>query len=448
MGTTTRPKRFALGATIVFAIVNLGCLDKLFNEDDDDDAAPIAAPSAAVTTGVLDPAFGAGGVVQENPSGGGDRIHGIARDATSMYLVGMDFVLGRLRWRIEKRSLATGALDGVFGGGTGIIIDDPGGNNAEANAIAIDGTFMYVVGYMTVPAVSSRWLIEKRRLDTGALDAAFGVGGRVESDPSGNSDTALDIAIDGTFMYVAGGQSTFPVSVDAMRVEKRTLATGAAADFGAFVADPTAGSDYYKAIVIDATSMYLAGHVAGAGLEWRIEKRNLVTAAADGVFGGGTGIVTESVSAGDDTTYDMASDGTSLYIVGRDRITGNDEWRVEKRSMASGLFDGTFAGGAGAVTFNLSFGSDEAFAVAFEGTSLWVAGSDNAPGNDQFHVEKLSAATGASDLNFGPGGFVASDVSAGQDRCEALAVDGTSIYVAGFDNAAGNDQWRVEKRSK
>ena len=34
------------------------------------------------------------------------------------------------------------------------------------------------------------------------------------------------------------------------------------------------------------------------------------------------------------------------------------------------------------------------------------------------------------------------------DAATALAVDATHVYLAGYDAGTGNDQWRIEKRTK
>ena len=43
--------------------------------------------------------------VMANPSAGADAAQSVALDATGIYVVGYDRVLGNLRWRIEKRTL-------------------------------------------------------------------------------------------------------------------------------------------------------------------------------------------------------------------------------------------------------------------------------------------------------------------------------------------------------
>ena len=63
-------------------------------------------------------------------------------------------------WRIEKRSVVDGSLD--LGWGTaGVVAFDPSASIDRAHAIAIDSSFLYVVGGDNSPG-SYQWRIEKR----------------------------------------------------------------------------------------------------------------------------------------------------------------------------------------------------------------------------------------------------------------------------------------------
>jgi len=80
--------------------------------------------------------------------------HGVAVDSTGLYIVGSDRVPGNWRWRIEKRSLITGALIWVK-------TSNPSSFSDWAWGVAVDRTGVYVVGYDGVPG-NWRWRIEKR----------------------------------------------------------------------------------------------------------------------------------------------------------------------------------------------------------------------------------------------------------------------------------------------
>ncbi len=190
--------------------------------------------------------------VTSNPSTGNDAAYSIARDSTYMYVVGWDSSPGDDQWRIEKRNLSDGALASGFGTG-GVVTNNPSTGDDFTLGIAIDSTYMYVVGWDSSPGGR----IEKRNLSDGQLITGFGTGGIVTSIGG-----ALGIAIDSTYMYVGGAA-----------IEKRSLTDGSLVTgfgTGGFVL----GGGVARSIAIDSTYMYVVGEDSSPGnLQWRIEKR-------------------------------------------------------------------------------------------------------------------------------------------------------------------------------
>jgi parallel beta-helix repeat protein len=135
-------------------------------------------------------AFGNGGVVTSNFTS--IAAYGMATDnLVYMYVVGAET---GPNWRIEKRRLLTGALQSGFDV-DGII--NGAGASQQAEDIAIDSTYMYVVG--SDDGGSGTWRIEKRDLASGGLDGTFGTAGVISQSVGG---TAMGVAIDATHMYI------------------------------------------------------------------------------------------------------------------------------------------------------------------------------------------------------------------------------------------------------
>jgi hypothetical protein len=87
----------------------------------------------------------------------------MAIDASYMYVAGFDNTTSNgLEWRIEKRSLATGALVSSFGSG-GVVVNNFGSPSLDdsARAISVDSSYIYVAGFETVSGIDSRWRIMK-----------------------------------------------------------------------------------------------------------------------------------------------------------------------------------------------------------------------------------------------------------------------------------------------
>jgi uncharacterized delta-60 repeat protein len=264
-------------------------------------------------------------------------------------------------------------------------------------ALAMDDTFIYIAGFDADPGQGDwQWRIEKRYLQDYRRDNLFGNSGIVRSNPSVLDDSALVITIDSTHLYVGGYDE-----------------------------------------------------VMGSGdWQWRIEKRYLDDGSLDPTFGT-AGAVTSNPSRDWDDCYGVEVDGTSIYAIGIDEspAPGDWQWRIEKRSIQDGTLDPQFGSG-GIVTTNPSPGDDGAWSILNDGTHLYIGGWDESPGSWQWRIEKRDAGDGSLDPGFGAGGIITSDPSSGSDECYALVADGTFLYAAGSDSVPGgiDSEWRLEKR--
>lgn len=408
---------------------------------DDEEIVTVSSP----VPGSLDSTFGTGGVITSNPSPGTDSYFCMTIDASFVYLGTRDSTAGNFGAGVEKRSLSTGALDPGFGTG-GIVTINPTPGIDGSFGIAADATFLYIL--IEENAATAVWRVEKRTIATGALDPGFGAGGVINMAPSTTDIDALSILIDATSMYLVGEENSPGNSQ--WRIEKRLLSTGALDGAfgvaGVVTSNPSAGPDRPRSALLDSTSIYIVGEDEASGnLQWRIEKRSLATGALDGTFGAG-GVVVNDPSANPDNLISVAADGTWLYLGGHDMVPGNHRWRIEKRSMSTGALDPAFGTG-GVVTADHSSGSDQLMDVKIASNGrLYVAGIDSSAGNFGWRVERRMASTGALDPEFAVDGAVATNPSAGFDVVYRLAVDGSSIYLAGEDSIPGNREYRLEKR--
>ena len=348
----------------------------------------------------LVPGFGTGGVVTSNPSTGNDAAGDIAIDSSAMYVVGLDESPGNQEWRIEKRALTDGSLVPGFGIG-GVIISNNSTGDDAALAIAIDSTAMYVVGFDESTGLSRdrEWRIEKRSLADGSLVSGFGIAGVVTSNNSTTDDTARGIAIDSAAMYVIGWDENSGLTDQEWRIEKRSLTDGSLVQGfgtgGVVTSNPSTGDDAARAIAIDSTAMYVVGD-EGPGYygdwAWRIEKRSLTDGSLVQEFGTG-GVVTRNYSAGDDAAVAVTIDSTAMYVVGIDSAvpgpgpSGDAKWRIEKRGLIDGSLVEEFGTG-GVVTSNPSAGFDAPSSITIDSATMYVVGVDNSPGNLQWRIEK------------------------------------------------------------
>jgi hypothetical protein len=230
-----------------------------------------AVEKRLASTGAVDTTFDSDGYVISSAIG---YALGLAVDGGAIYLAGDTGANGD--WHIEKRDKVYGALcSGTICGGVAFdtdgMIDLTGNLYSELHDIAIDGTYMYLAGeyfYHTGGFPGTNWdgsVLEKRLLTTGAVDTGFGGGDGNKIDDFTTEATAIEI--DGTYMYVAGHDATYN-----WRARKFSLSDGTFQCIG-FGINGTIPRD----IAIDSSSMYVSGQngpVAGSN-ELILEKRNL-----------------------------------------------------------------------------------------------------------------------------------------------------------------------------
>jgi hypothetical protein len=293
-------------------------------------------------------------------------------------------------------------------------------------------------------------------LSIGALVPGFGAGGVVTSDPSKGYEVALGIAIDSTAMYVIG--CDYSPGNYQWRIEKRSLTDGSLlpgfGTGGVVTSNPGTGHDVARSIAIDSTAMYVVGDDGNFGItQWRIgriEKRSLTDGSLVPGFGT-SGVVTSNHSAGYDVAHGIAIDSTAMYVIGCDSgcdsDPGNEQWRIEKRSLADGSLVPGFGAG-GVVTSDPSTDPDGAFGIVIDSAAMYVVGYDYSPGSLQWRIEKRSLTDGSLLPGFGTGGVVTGNPSTSTDVAHGIAIDSTAMYVVGDDSSPGNSQWRIEKRVK
>jgi len=380
------------------------------------------------------------------------QANGVAVDSSGVYVVGWDANLTSLyyEWRLEKRDLTTGATLWSFSEHI-----SPVYGNDVANAVAVDGTGEYIVGFDSASNNGHfEWRIEKRNLTTGAFITTFGTAGAISEHISNRDDVAYGVAVDSTGIYIVGYDENIAGNIAEWRIEKRDLSTGALIwSVSEPISTVSGAGDVALGVAVDGTGVYVVGYDTNTGCgnpsassEWRIEKRDLTTGALITSFGTG-GAISEHISNMCDQATAATVDSTGLYIAGFDQNTaGNwDEWRIEKRNLATGAFNATF-GTKGAVSEHISPYRDDAYAVTVDRTGLYVVGKDeNSPSYPEWRMEKRNLSTGATIWK------VSEDIGTGApgNQANGVAVDQTGVYVVGSDSAVGNGyaEWRIEKRT-
>ena len=351
--------------------------------------------------------------------------------------------------------------------------ENPSSQSDSALAVAVDQSGIYVCG-ADMSLGDSAWRIEKRHLTDGSLVWVQ------TSDPSPGNDSPLGAAVDASGIYIVGPE--FSTGDAGWRIEKRSLEDGSL--LWAQTSNPSQGYDSAYEVAADTSGVYVVGWDRSEGDDqWRIEKRNLndgsliwvqtvnpgplddnaldVAVDASGVYIVGAeyhevvspgyrevsphlrvekrattdgSLIWVETVAESSAAWAVSVDSTGIYVVGANVFLEEGEWRMEKRS----LMDGSLIW---VQESNPSSGYNVAYEVAVDASGIYAVGRDEAPGDKQWRIEKRSLKDGSliwAQTN---------NPSSGEDWAWDAAVDTSGVYVVGFDTSLGDRQWRIEKRN-
>lgn len=305
--------------------------------------------------------------------------------------------------------------------------ENPSVQTDEAVGVALDGTYLYVSGRDYQSGVSYAWRIQRRNLSDGATTWTQRV------DPTGYPDWGSGIAISGAYMYVVGGKGSSATDLH-WAVEKRNLSDGSLV--WPVSVNPSIGYDIPGRVAADASDIYIAGYDnngsfnPGYDIQWRIEKRS----QSDGSLAWAQN--KNYMNLGD-YANDIAVDSSGVYIVGSENFGSGTMWRMEKRSLADGSI-------IWEREYNFSSYADSAGGVAVDSTGVYVVGYDSVLGstNYQWRMQKRDLSTGLTVI-----WDKTSNPTASYDFANSVEVDSNGAYIAGVYMNGSYYSWRIEKRS-
>ncbi len=261
--------------------------------------------------------------------------------------------------------------------------------NADASAIAISGTDVYVGGNFTDAGGVAANNIAKW---DGSTWSALG---------SGMNNYVNAIAVSGTDVYVGGAFTEAGGVADTSYIAKWNGSTWSALGTG-MPSDVTA-------IAVSGTDVYVGGHFTNAGGDPNADR----IAKWDGSAWSALGPLNSSV-------YAVAASGTDVYVGGLFTNAGNDP-----NADYIAKWDGSAWSALGGTPL-----SDSVSAIALSGTDVYVGGFFTDAGNDlnADYIAKWDPAA-----NSGAGGWSALGTGANiaVNWVNAIAVSGTDVYAGG-----------------
>ena len=214
-----------------------------------------------------------------------------------------------------------------------------------------------------------------------------------------------------------------------------------AADFVAATSIGAGNDRAYATVVQPDGKIVVAGYTHnGSNLDFVLVRYN-ADGTLDTGFGGGDGIVTQAIGAGDDEAYAVAlqADG-KILVAGRTANGGHDDFALV-RYLADGSLDTSFGGGDGIVTTDFGSGSsDQARSMVVQSDGRIVLGGKT---NLDIAVARYLA-DGTLDTSFSGDGKHIVDVAGSNDEGLGLALqaDGRIIQV-GSTFIGGNQDFAV-----
>ena len=334
------------------------------------------------------------------------------------------------------RYLPNGLLDPAFGNG-GIVVTTirSGDDNTSALAIQSDGKIV-VAGTTYVSSANDFSLI---RCNTdGSLDTTFGKGGMVVTSIRNGNDfaTAIVIQPDGKIIVAGSSNSGSDDDFALIRYRNDGRVDPAFGEKGIVVTSLGNGNDRAQAAAIGAGGKIVVAGYSNSDIAVVRYNRN---GTLDPTFGTG-GKVVHSIRSGEDqaSAICLQPDGKIVIAGSSDNGVSYDFTMV--RYNASGERDPGFGKG-GIVTSSIRDGDDKAFAICIQpDNKLVAAGSSNDGSFNDFALIRYNS-NGTPDASFGKNGIVITSISAGDDHASAASVqpDGKIIAAGNSNNGVTND---------
>ena len=342
---------------------------------------------------------------------GEDEANAIAVQGNSVFVAGRTYTsAGGSAFTVGAFSAKDGRL--LWGD----FYDKEGSGISIAHAIAVQGNSVFVAGHTHASGIGSAFIVRAYSAKDGRLlwEDYY--------ERAGNGDAwAEAIAVKGSSVFVAGHTSTgtggIAFTVRAYSAKDGRLLWGDDYD------REGGGSDRANAIAVQGNSVFVAGRTYTSAGRFAFTVR--AYSAKDGRLLWADYYDREG--DGNDVANAIAVKGSSIFVAGSTYTSaGGSAFTVRAYSAKDGrLLWGDDYDREGDE-------NDVANAIAVQGNSVFVAGYTNtSAGGSAFTVEALSAKDGSSLW-----GYDYDREGAGDDEVNAIAVKGSSIFVAGRTNTS------------
>jgi uncharacterized delta-60 repeat protein len=407
----------------------------------------VNATAAWAAPGDLDPTFDQDGKVFTDFTARRDRSVDIAiQPDGKIVVVGAANTGGSDARFAVSRYDENGELDTTFGGDGKVMTNFTSyWDGASAVAVQPDGKIVVAgeAGWRgSVKHPDSKFAVA--RYDSfGVLDTTFSGDGKVMANLSSREDFALGVAIqplDGRIV-LAGGDGRSGGQIAIARLHPGGALDATFGSYGWVTLNVTAGDERVDDVVIQADGkLVVAGTVDYFSPAARVVVARFTAGGSPDPTFSGDGRTAKNLTPSFDGAFGLAIQPSDGRIVVVGQAGGGDRGKIAVlRFQMNGAPDGTFAGGDGVASTNLTPRLDYADDVAIQADGKIVAvGAVRYYGPDpRFAVVRYSAA-GALDTTFSDDGKVTTDFGSDVGGAYGVAIQGTDgkIVVAGAAGAS------------
>lgn len=334
-------------------------------------------------------------------------------------------------------SAAPGELDRTFGNGGKVVTNISRGNDGASDvAIQANGKIV-AVGRASTRNYYGKFAVARYRTN-GHLDPAFGGDGLVTTNFATRQDAASAVAIQDDGRIVVAGSGSLTTSdgyVALARYNADGTLDGSFGDAGVVRANPTTGDDVAGDVAIQADGQIVVAGTIGAG-KFAVLRFD-PDGGPDATFSG-NGVVMTDIAPGYDSASAVSIDaGGNIVVAG----TSGDGSFAAVRYTSDGTPDATFDGD-GVVTTDLTAGYDSANGLAIDADgNVLLAGEAGfcCEYTGSFGLVRYET-DGTLDPTFGGGdGIVVTNFTRTDDSARDVAIQANGKIVAvgteGFNGA-------------
>jgi uncharacterized delta-60 repeat protein len=399
-------------------------------------------------TGALDTTFASSGKLTLDYGSNSEYASAVTTDSQGRILLAGNTNPSSYFQMIAIRLTAAGALDTSFDTDGSQLIDF--GGNTHARAVTVDSSDRVIVAGFTVAAgTNANDFAVARLLTNGALDTTFSADGKQTVNFGGNGTNsqanAVRLTTSGDILLAgSSGGNSVNTAVAAL------TSTGALdANFGSggkvqFFLDAGSTNTPCNAMALDSQGrLVLGGSVAVGSNTDFVVARLLSSGAMDAAFNnGGDKVIPFGV--GSDACYGLAIDSSDRVVVAGETANGTQLNDVAVGRLAStGALDSTFGVGGKQITSLMSDSFVDGNAVAMDSSGRMVVAArvrfddtSTSATPSVFGVLRYTS-NGSLDTSFGVGGMVTIDFGQTADCATAVTFDSSGrILVAGTANGA------------